>query len=118
MRRLTLAPALLATLVLAGPAHAQVMERGPSSDASRASVEDYWTSDRMQSAKQAARIINADGTRSRSAAAPLPWTSAEVTTPYTNAPTRTHGKVFFTLGGVDSACSGTVLLSGRASAAT
>ena len=115
MRRLTLAPALLATLVLAGPAHAQVMERGPSSDASRASVEDYWTSDRMQSAKPAARIINADGTQSKSQAAPLPWTSAEVTTPYTNAPTRTHGKVFFTLGGVDYVCSGTALLSANKS---
>ena len=51
-------------------------------------------------AKPAERIINADGSVSKSAAAPLPWTSQEVTTPYTNAPTRTHGKVFFTLGGV------------------
>jgi len=115
LRRLTLAPALLATLVLAGPAHAQVMERGPSSDASRASVEDYWTSDRMQAAKPAARIINADGTQSKSQPAPLPWTSQEVTTAYTSAPTRTHGKVFFTLGGVDYVCSGTALLSGNKS---
>jgi hypothetical protein len=115
LRRLTLAPALLATLVLAGPAHAQVMESGPSSDASRASVEDYWTSDRMQSAQPAARIIHADGTQSKSEAAPLPWTSQEVTTAYTNAPTRTHGKVFFTLAGVDYVCSGTALLSGNKS---
>ena len=59
--------------------------------------------------------IQADGSVSKSAAAPLPWTSQEVTTPYTNAPTRTHGKVFFTLGGVDYVCSGTALLSGNKS---
>ena len=51
----------------------------------------------MQNAKPAERIINADGTVTK-AAAPLPWTSQEVTTPYTNAPTRTHGKVCFALG--------------------
>jgi hypothetical protein len=115
LRRLIIAPALLATFVLAGPAQAQVLERGPSSDAARSSVESYWTPDRMQSAKPAERIIGADGSVSKSAAAPLPWTSQEVTTPYTNAPTRTHGKVFFTLGGVDYVCSGTALLSGNKS---
>jgi hypothetical protein len=116
LRRLTLAPALLAaTFVLAGQtqAQAQVLERGPSSDASRSSVENYWTADRMQAAKPAERIIGSGGTQARSA--PLPWTSQEVTTPYTQAPTSTHGKVFFTLGGVDYVCSGTALLSGNKS---
>jgi hypothetical protein len=32
-------------------------------------------------------------------------------TPYTQAPTSTHGKMFFTLGSVDYVCSGTALLS-------
>ncbi len=45
----------------------------------------------------------------------MPWTSAEITTPYTQAPTSTHGKVFFTLGGGDYVCSGTALLSGNKS---
>jgi hypothetical protein len=116
LRRLIIAPALLATFVLAGPAQAQVRERGTDSAAARSSVEDYWTADRMQSAKPAERIIESDGSVSKSAAAaPLPWTSQEVTTAYTNAPTRTHGKVFFTLGGVDYVCSGTALLSGNKS---
>ena len=116
MRRLTLAPALLAaTFVLAEPAQAQVMERGTVSSAQRADVADYWTAERMRDAKPAERIINADGSVSKSAAAALPWTSQEVTTPYTNAPTRTHGKVFFTLGGSDYVCSGTALLSSNKS---
>jgi hypothetical protein len=116
LRRLTLAPALLAaTFALAAPANAQVMERGAVSSAQRADVADYWTAERMENAKPAARVIQADGSVQRSAAAPLPWTSQEVTTPYTNAPTRTHGKVFFTLGGVDYVCSGTALLSANKS---
>ena len=53
--------------------------------------------------------------RRKAEAAPLPWTSAEVTTPYTQQPTSTHGKVFFTLGGGDYVCSGTALLSGNKS---
>src|SRR3954452_22160269 len=60
LRRLTLAPALLAaTFVLAAPANAQVMERGTVSSAQRADVADYWTPDRMRDAKPAARIIQA-----------------------------------------------------------
>ena len=51
----------------------------------------------------------------RAEAAALPWTSEEITTPYTQAPTSTHGKVFFTLGGNDYVCSGTALLSGNKS---
>ena len=69
----------------------------------------------MQAAKPAARIIHADGSQSKSQAAPLHGPRRRSTTPYTNAPTRTHGKVFFTLGGVDYVCSGTALLSGNKS---
>jgi hypothetical protein len=112
LRRLMIAPALLlATFAFAGTAQAQVEQRGV--DQSRASVEVYWTSDRMQAATPAEKVLGGDGAQAK--AAPLPWTSQEVTTPYTQAPTSTHGKVFFTLGGVDYVCSGTALLSGNKS---
>jgi hypothetical protein len=111
LRRLIMAPALLATFVLAGPAQAQEVLRSESGK-SRSSVESYWTSARMQAAKPAK---TRGGDRAQSKKLPLPWTSQEVTTPYTQAPASTHGKVFFTLGGVDYVCSGTALLSGNKS---
>src|SRR5215218_7992696 len=112
LRRLITAPALvLATFVFASSAQAQVEQRGV--EQSRASVEDYWTSDRMQAATPAEKVLGGDGVQAK--AAPLPWSSQEVTTPYTQAPTSTHGKVFFTLGGNDYVCSGTALLSGNKS---
>jgi hypothetical protein len=117
LRRLIIAPALLATFVLAGPAQAQVVSQQTASR-STASVEDYWTADRMQGATPAEKVIAADGKAKAPAAATTaaaPWTSQEVTTPYTQQPTSTHGKVFFTLAGVDYVCSGTALLSGNKS---
>ncbi len=68
----------------------------------------------MQAATPAEKVLGGDGA-AQAKAAPLPWTSQEVTTAYTQAPTSTHGKVFFTLGGVDYVCSGTALLSGNKS---
>jgi hypothetical protein len=110
LRRFT-APALLACLFLAAPAQAQVEHREVSK--SKSSIQSYWTAERMQAAKP---LEQRQGEGSQSAkAAPLPWTSQEVTTPYTQQPTSTHGKVFFTLGGVDYVCSGTALLSGNKS---
>jgi V8-like Glu-specific endopeptidase len=67
----------------------------------------------MQQAKPAEQEFAEGAEQSR--AAPLPWTSAEVTTAYTQAPTSTHGKVFFSLGGNDYVCSGTALLSANKS---
>lgn len=110
MRRFTLAPALLAALVLAAPAHAQVLQQ--RTDAARGTVADHWTAERMRAATPAERTI-AGGAPEPARAAP--WTSEEVTTPYTQAPTSTHGKVFFTLGGSDYVCSGTALLSANKS---
>jgi hypothetical protein len=112
VRRLITTPALLAALLAAGPAYGQVKERGKADYAARAKVQEYWTADRMRSAKPARKVLGANG---RQAKKPAAWTSQEVTTPYTNAPTRTHGKVFFTLGGVDYVCSGTALLSANKS---
>ena len=71
--------------------------------------------DRRANAGRHARRERCEGAPAKAAAAPLPWTSEEVTTPYTQQPTSTHGKVFFTLGGNDYVCSGTALLSGNKS---
>lgn len=109
MRRLIMAPALLATFVLAGPAQAQQVLRSDVGK-SRSSVESYWTSQRMKAAKPVDKVRGGGNGKSKRT-----WTSQEVTTPYTDAPTRTHGKVFFTLGGVDYVCSGTALLSANKS---
>jgi hypothetical protein len=111
LRRLTLAPALLAALALAPPAHAQVLERGL--ERSRADVTAYWTAERMRAATPAEKRFESAG--AQRAAAALPWFSEEVAPPYTQAPISTHGKVFFTLGGVDYVCSGTALLSANKS---
>jgi hypothetical protein len=106
-----MAPALLAALALAGPAEARVEQKTVSQSAS--SIKRYWTAERMESAKPAEKQFGGAAARAENAA--LPWTSEEITTPYTQAPTSTHGKVFFTLGGNDYVCSGTALLSGNKS---
>ena len=50
----------------------------------------------MESAKPAELQFGGTAEQAKAQAAPLPWTSEEITTPYTQAPTSTHGKVFFT----------------------
>jgi hypothetical protein len=82
---------------------------------SKAAVATYWSAERMQQAKPAEQRFGGAAPGQAKKAAPLPWTSEEITTPYTQAPTSTHGKVFFTLGGNDYVCSGTALLSGNKS---
>ena len=111
MRRF-ITPAVLACLFVAAPsAQAQVEHHEVSK--SKSSVESYWTAERMQAATPAEQQFQ--GGEAKAEAAPLPWTSAEVTTSYTQQPTSTHGKVFFTLGGSDYVCSGTAILSGNKS---
>ena len=105
---------MLACLLLAAPsAEARVESQEVSQSAS--SVANYWTAERMQAATPAEQQFGGTAEQAKAEAAPLPWTSAEITTPYTQAPTSTHGKVFFTLGGGDYVCSGTALLSGNKS---
>jgi len=115
LRRLVLAPALLACLLAPAAAQARVQQRAVTQ--SLAAVQSYWTAGRMRAAVPAQRVLTRSGKQARTAAAaaPLPWSSYEVTTPYTAQPTSTHGKVFFTLGGVDYMCSGTALLSANKS---
>src|SRR3954468_5983729 len=105
-------PALaLACLFAAAPAQARVETKEVSQSAS--SIAGHWTPARMRAATPADRT--ADGAQAKAAPAPVPWSSSEVTTPCTQQPTSTHGKVFFTLGGVDYVCSGTALLSSNKS---
>ena len=105
---------MLACLLLtASSAEARIESQEVSQSAS--SVVDYWTPERMESAKPAELQFGGTAEQAKAQAAPLPWTSEEITTPYTQAPTSTHGKVFFTLGGGDYVCSGTALLSGNKS---
>jgi hypothetical protein len=110
-----MAPALLAWLLAPAAAQARVEQRAVTQ--SPAAVQSYWTGARMRAAVPAERVLTPSGkpARTAAAAAPLPWSSYEVTTPYTAQPTSTHGKVFFTLGGVDYTCSGTALLSANKS---
>ena len=103
---------MLACLLLtASSAEARVESQEVSQSAS--SVVNYWTAERMEAAKPAELQFGGTAEQAKAEAAPLPWTSEEITTPYTQAPTSTHGKVFFTLGGGDYVCSGTALLSGN-----
>ncbi len=111
MRRLIMAPALLATLALAGPAEARVEQKTVSESASSIKA----TGPPIACGGEPAEQQFGGAAAARAEAAALPWTSEEITTPYTQAPTSTHGKVFFTLGGNDYVCSGTALLSGNKS---
>ncbi len=113
MRRLqVLVLAVLACALVAVPAaQAKVKTKTVAQD--KAAVQGYWTAERMRDA------IPADKARSSQAAPkakPVRNTSAtQIAPPYTSAPTRTNGKVFFSDGGLNYVCSGTALLSGNRS---
>ena len=115
MRRLIMAPALLACLLLPAAADAAQLQRHSVTQAASA-VASYWTPAKMRAAKPADKVLSPSGkVRSKPPKQATAWSSFEVTTPYTDFPTSTHGKVFFTLGGVDYVCSGTALLSSNKS---
>ena len=103
MRRLITAPALLACFVLAGPAEARVEQKSVTKSQGRGPG---LLDGRAHAGGHAGRAA-VRGSRGEGREAALPWTSEEITTPYTQQPTSTHGKVFFTLGGNDYVCSGT-----------
>jgi hypothetical protein len=110
--RRSLTPALLACLLLSAPA-AEARVESKKVGQSKGSVASYWTAERMKAAKPAKRQVRESAAKPKPA--PAPWSSAEITTPYTQQPTSTHGKVFFTLGRNDYVCSGTALLSANKS---
>ena len=73
---------MLACLLLtASSAEARIESQEVSQSAS--SVVDYWTAERMESAKPAELQFGGTAEQAKAQAAPLPWTSEEVTTPYT-----------------------------------
>ncbi len=115
MRRLQVALlAVLACALVAVPAAhaAKVKTKAVAQD--KAAVERFWTAERMRNAKPADETLAGKPpaqTRAKppkAAATPLPL-------PYTTAPTRTNGKVFFSDGGANYVCSGTAVLSANRS---
>ncbi len=111
-----MAPALLGCLLLPAVADAAQLQRHAVTQ-STAAVVSYWTPARMRAAQPADRVLAPSGAKvkAKPPKTQAAWSSFEVTTPYTDQPTSTHGKVFFTLGGVDYVCSGTALLSANKS---
>jgi len=113
MRRLGMLLAVVACALIAVPAAQAARVESKAVGQDKKAVEEYWTAERMENA------IPADKQR---AAAPAPkarkaqrGTAQQIAPPYTSAPTRTNGKVFFTDDGLNYVCSGTALLSGNKS---
>jgi hypothetical protein len=112
MRRLqVLLLALLACALVVVPAAqaARVETKAVAQD--KAAVQKYWTAERMREAIPAQKLLQGqpagEPTKNRKAAA------TQIPPPYTSAPTRTNGKVFFTDDGLNYVCSGTAVLSGN-----
>jgi hypothetical protein len=78
---------------------------------SRAAVVDYWTAERMRNAIPAERARGGSAKAKPTAS----FSSYEYPGSYTTYPASTHGKVFFTLGGVNYVCSGTAVNSSNRS---
>jgi hypothetical protein len=114
MRRLQLLLlAVLACALVAVPAAqaAQVETKAVAQD--KAAVQRYWTAERMENAIPAQKLLA--GAPARKAKKPPQGSAQQIPPPYTTAPTRTNGKVFFTDDGLNYVCSGTALLSGNKS---
>ena len=114
MRRLQvlLLAALACALVVVPAAQAARVEtKAVAKD--KAAVQAYWTAERMRNAIPAQKLrAGAPEGTSRQA----PRAAAQpIAPPYTSAPTRTNGKVFFTDDGLNYVCSGTAVLSGNKS---
>jgi V8-like Glu-specific endopeptidase len=114
MRRLqVLLLAALACALVAVPAAqaARIETKAVAQD--KAAVQRYWTAERMQNAIPVRKVV-AGEPAGQAKKAPR-GTAQQIPPPYTSAPTRTNGKVFFTDGGLNYVCSGTALLSGNKS---
>lgn len=113
MRRLqVLLLAVLACALVAVPAaQAKVETKAVAQD--KAAVTQYWTAERMRTAIPADKVLSGSFAGKRKAAKLA--SAQQIPPPYTSAPTRTNGKVFFTDGGSNYVCSGTAVLSGNSS---
>jgi len=116
MRRgaVLLAAFLLVLGLLAGAAQARsVVAERVAQD--QKTVTAHWTPERMRAAVPVERAKPGGAGGGGPKSDPYPFTSYEVLTPYTELPTATHGKVYFTSDGVDYVCSGTALTSANES---
>ena len=114
MRRAGLVAALLLgtlAVIAAPPAHAAKRPVAKHSVGGAQATLDYWTAERMRNAIPAERARGGSSTKAKRAA----FSSYEYPGSYTTYPASTHGKVFFTLGGVNYVCSGTALNSSNRS---
>jgi V8-like Glu-specific endopeptidase len=117
MRRVSM---ILLAVVLAaiGATTARAQSSAHRVGQSPGAVRAYWTPARMKAAVPADRVRAARGPAAKPqkpGGSTYPYTSYEVTSPYTAAPTSTHGKVFFTERGTNYVCSGTALTSANRS---
>jgi hypothetical protein len=112
MRRLLmLLLAAMACALVASPAAQAERVKTKAVAQDKAAVKAYWTEERMRNAIPAQELRGGvppgkAKKAPRAAAQPIP-------PPYTSAPTRTKGKVFFTDDGRNYVCSGTAVLSGN-----
>ena len=114
MRRLhLLLLAVLACALVAVPAAqaARVKTKAVAQD--KTAVQRYWTAERMREAIPADKTLAGGSARARQVPRLAP--AQQIPPPYTSAPTRTNGKVFFTDDGLNYVCSGTAVLSGNSS---
>jgi V8-like Glu-specific endopeptidase len=114
MRRLhVLLLAALACALVAVPAAqaARVKTKAVAQD--KAAVQAYWTAERMREAIPAEKL-RAGQPAGKAKKSPRA-SATQIPPPYTSAPTRTNGKVFFTDDGLNYVCSGTAVLSGNKS---
>jgi hypothetical protein len=114
MRRLRwLLLAVLACALVAVPAAqaARVQTKAVAQD--KTAVQQYWTAERMREAIPADKVLSGSFPGRRKAPKLAP--AQQIPPPYTSAPTRTNGKVFFSDDGLNYVCSGTAVLSGNSS---
>jgi hypothetical protein len=112
MRRLqALLLAILACALVAVPAAQAAQVESKAVAEAKAAVQRYWTAERMRNAIPAQKL-RAGAPAGTSKKGPKA-AAQQIPPPYTSAPTRTNGKVFFTDDGLNYVCSGTALLSGN-----
>ena len=112
MRRLhVLLLAVLACALVVVPAAqaARIETKAVAQD--KAAIQRYWTAERMANAIPVQkRVPGAPAGKPKKG----PRAAAQqIPPPYTSAPTRTNGKVFFSDDGLNYVCSGTAMLSGN-----
>jgi len=117
MRRLGV---LLAVCCACGLLPATAAAQVPEKDVDKGpkAVDAFWTAERMQNAapvEESRAATPRAVAEAPTAPAAAPSDAVMVSPPYTSAPTRTNGKVFFSDDGLNYVCSGTALLSGNES---